>query len=118
MPRLLSVLVAIGVAGVGAHGSGAWQDPAHTIEGKAQAGMRYVSETTHKLTMVGTDDGEAWWSLQGWCTGDDMTNIHVRAAPAPRICALTVPLVQPPAPPTPRPPPRSLISAPRAAPRT
>lgn len=74
--RLLAV-----VASVAAHGSGAWKDPKHFVSDDSLAGMRYVSEDTHVLTMVGSDDGKAWWSLKGWCTGDDMTTIHFDFSP-------------------------------------
>ena len=64
------------MVGVSAHGSGAWMDPAHKSDDSPLAGMRYVSETEHVLKMVGTDDGSTWWSVDGYCTGEDMTNIH------------------------------------------
>ena len=65
------------VAGAVAHGSGAWKDLNHYKGSDSFAGMRYVSEgPPHKLTMVGSDDGESWWSLTGFCDGGDMTNIH------------------------------------------
>jgi len=37
---------------------------------------QYVSETTHTLTLIGSDDGEAWFSVNGFCDGPGMTRIH------------------------------------------
>ena len=73
------------LAGASAHGSGAWADPGHTSPDNPLAGMRYISEVQHKLTMVGTDDGSSWWSLTGYCTspetGPPMTLIHFDFSP-------------------------------------
>ena len=81
---MLRTVLALALTGhAAAHGSGAWKDPKHydpSVEG-GFAGMRYVSETTHKLTMVGSDDGKTWWTVYGWCDGDDMTNIHFDFSP-------------------------------------
>lgn len=85
-----SLLLFVLLGEVDAHGSGAWRDPKHAIEGVYNAGMRYISETTHSLTMVGSDDGESWFSLKGFCThGPDgpnavdgaMTRIHFDFSP-------------------------------------
>ena len=58
---------------VAAHGSGAWKDPHHTIEGKPFSGMRYIAEgPPHVLKVVGSDDGESWWSIDGSCSGAGM----------------------------------------------
>ena len=67
---------------VHAHGSGAWKDPHHMNTGVPFAGMRYVSESPpHILTLVGSNDGSKWFTLKGFCTGDDMTSIHFDFSP-------------------------------------
>ena len=63
MLRLASVLAL--ACGVAAHGSGAWKDPNHFDASVPSKGMRYISETKHVLTMVGTDDGLSWWHIVG-----------------------------------------------------
>lgn len=70
------VLALACIAGAAAHGSGSWKDPHHAKEGSPFAGMRYVAEETHKLTMVGSDDGKTWWTVKGWCDGPGMTHVH------------------------------------------
>lgn len=75
------VVVFASLVAVDAHGSGAWKDPSHYDENIPFKGMRYISETTHKLTMVGSDDGKSWWSLVGYCDGSGMTNIHFDFSP-------------------------------------
>jgi len=79
---IIVAIIAMATPGASAHGSGAWSDPGHTKEGKDHAGVRYIAESPpHVLTMVGSDDGSSWWSLKGWCDGDDMTNIHFDFSP-------------------------------------
>ena len=43
--------------------------------------MRYVSETRHGLTLVGTDDGESWFSISGFCDGQNMSRVHFDFSP-------------------------------------
>lgn len=80
MGLYLLALVSIILEQVLGHGSGAWKDPNHYDPAVPMKGMRFVSETTHSLTMVGSDDGSTWWSLKGFCTspeeGYPMTLIH------------------------------------------
>ena len=42
---------------------------------------QYVSESTHKLSLIGSDDGENWFALTGFCDGPGMTNIHFDFSP-------------------------------------
>ena len=42
---------------------------------------QYVSETEHKLSLIGSDDGETWFSVSGFCDGPGMTNIHFDFSP-------------------------------------
>ena len=42
---------------------------------------QYVSETAHKLTLVGSDDGKAWFTVSGFCDGPGMTRIHFDFSP-------------------------------------
>ena len=67
--------------GAMAHGTGAWSDPAHLDATAAYAGMRYIQETEHVLTMIGSDDGLSWFKLVGYCEGEDMTTIHFDFSP-------------------------------------
>jgi hypothetical protein len=66
---------------VSAHGSGAWLDLKYHNAEKAYSGMRYVSETKHNLTLIGSDDGESWFSVSGYCEGPSMTRIHFDFSP-------------------------------------
>jgi len=64
-------------ARVEAKGGGIWIDPAHYVGDHSYAGMRYITEDPpHTLYLVGTDDGDTWFALKGYCTGPDMTHIH------------------------------------------
>jgi len=60
------------------------------LEGVPNAGMRFVSETAHALSLVGTNDGTNWFALKGYCeNGPDgpggvdglMTRIHFDFSP-------------------------------------
>ena len=62
------------VGAVAAHG-GAFRDDHHYEGPSSFAGLRWIAEVEHDLTMVGTDDGEEWWTVSGTCSGDDMTDI-------------------------------------------
>lgn len=80
----LSILVAatVLIAGTSAHGAGAWRDPRHYVDDFSLAGLRFVAEDPpHTLTMVGTDDGKQWWTLQGTCSGPGMTVIRFDFSP-------------------------------------
>ncbi|KAL3905402.1 MAG: hypothetical protein SGPRY_010923, partial [Prymnesium sp.] len=70
------LLALLSSARVSAHGSGAWRDPRHSNAAVPAAGMRYIAEVSHRLTMVGSDDGTEWWTIRGWCSGEGMTDIH------------------------------------------
>ena len=75
MALMITLALAM-LTGVAAHGSGAWRDPKHAVEG-SYAGMRYIAEgPPHILKMVGSDDGETWWSIEGSCSGPKMTTMH------------------------------------------
>jgi len=79
MLRVLLIISA--TVGVSAHGSGTWLDTHHATS-MPNSGTRFIAESPpHVLTMVGTDDGHDYWTLKGWCSGDDMTNIHFDFSP-------------------------------------
>lgn len=78
---LLPVLLVASASLTAAHGSGAWRDPNHFDEGVPFAGTRYIAEVSHKLTVVGTDDGKTWWTVKGWCEGVGMKDIHIDFSP-------------------------------------
>ena len=42
----------------------------------ARALPQYVSEASHSLTLIGSDDGLSWFSATGFCDGPKMTRIH------------------------------------------
>jgi len=42
---------------------------------------QYVSEKDHRLSLIGSDDGESWFSISGFCDGPGMTRIHFDFSP-------------------------------------
>lgn len=84
-PPVLVLMVITISEPIAAHGSGAWRDPKHADLEDSMKGMRYVAETGHKLSMVGTDDGINWWSIVGHCTspegGVPMSLVHFDFSP-------------------------------------
>ena len=78
---LVAALSSLLVASVAGHGSGAWKDPNHFDPTIPFAGTRYIAEVTHKLTVVGTDDGKTWWTIAGYCEGPGMTSMHFDFSP-------------------------------------
>jgi len=64
---------------------GAYIDLKHYKDSKSFAGMRFIAEgghsPKHKLTMVGTDDGETWFTLLGSCSGKGMQDISFDFSP-------------------------------------
>jgi len=60
---------------------GVFRDLGHYVAGSF-SGLRFISEDPpHALTVVGSDDGFAWWSLQGSCSGELMTTMTVDFSP-------------------------------------
>jgi hypothetical protein len=48
---------------------GAYADPKHYAGPSSWAGLRFIQEgPAHILSLVGTDDGENWWTVQGSCS--------------------------------------------------
>ena len=77
-----SCLVALSlVSSANAHGSGVWKDLNHLQGDGSLAGIRFVAETTHALTLVSTDDGVDWYTLHGKCSGPGMTTTTFDFAP-------------------------------------
>ena len=55
---------------------GVYVDPAHCTGTGSWAGMRTIAEDPpHVLTMIGSDDGDAWWKIEGSCSGADMSRL-------------------------------------------
>ena len=76
MLRTLLVLLCCSRAANADPHHGAYKDPGHYVGPESYAGMRYIAEgSPHVLTMIGTDDGSMWWTLQGKCSGVGMATL-------------------------------------------
>mmetsp|Transcript_50958 Transcript_50958/g.84464 ORF Transcript_50958/g.84464 Transcript_50958/m.84464 type:complete len:121 (+) Transcript_50958:79-441(+) len=71
--KVVSLFVAVASA-VPHHG--AYVDPKHYMGTESFAGLRFISEgPPHALTLIGTDDGNHWFTLMGTCSGPGMATI-------------------------------------------
>ena len=68
----------LALAALGVTHHGAYSDPNHYVAG-TYAGMRFIAEgpstPAHVLTMVGSDDGVEWWTVNGTCYTDAMDHL-------------------------------------------